>query len=503
MAFRGGMSRVVLMRFHWTKPMAALVLAALLSACASVQGEVRRTLDRPELKGTRFGLVVMTMDGRELVSIQPDGRFIPASNTKLFTVAAAFHRLGNVAQPDPSMGASVRIEPKGDAPPDIALVGGGDAMLIDADDCERDCLSDLANTVAAHGIKRFGAVIGDDSLFPNEPWGPGWNQDDLIYRSGAPASALVVNSNEVILQIAPGEKPGDPAPASWRDDDAYFDIRNEAVTVEGDRDTLRIDMQAGDTTLRLHGTLGVAAPRQTIPIAAYDPAAIAAYRFRRLLEERGIEVTGGIVARHRPLTLADEPRTRGEGASPENHPPGTEIGRLLPPPLIDDLRFLNKQSQNLHAEALLRRLGRIEGGGSRIEGLAIVEKMLDETGANRMEWDLSDGSGMSFYNRVTPRMVARFLQWTGKQSWAEDFRSTLAVGGVDGTLSRRFRDTPLQGRIFGKTGTLTGTNALSGFLLTAKGQVLVFSAYANDRPEEAGSATNALDVALQQIAAAY
>jgi serine-type D-Ala-D-Ala carboxypeptidase/endopeptidase (penicillin-binding protein 4) len=483
--------------------LAALAVAALLSACASVQGDVSKTLNTPDLKGTRFGLVVMTMDGRELVSIRPDERFIPASNTKLFTVAAAFHRLGDVSRPDPAMGASVRIEPKGDAPPDLVLVGGGDAMLIDADDCERDCLSDLADIVLANGIKRFGSIIGDDQLFPYEPWGPGWNQDDLIYRSGAPASALIVNSNEVGLQIAPGEKPGDPVRAQWRDDDAYYDIRNEAVTVEGVTDTLRIDMQAGDKTLRLHGTLGASVRPQTIPIAANDPAVVAAHRFRRLLQERGVEVTGDVAYRHRALTLADEPRTRGEGASSGEPPAGAEIARLLPPPLIDDLRFLNKQSQNLHAEALLRRLGLIEGGGSRSEGLAIVEKMLDEAGASRMEWDLSDGSGMSVYNRVTPRMVARFLQWTGKQPWAEDFRSTLAVGGVDGTLSRRFFGTPLQNRIFAKTGTLTGTNAVSGFMLTARDQMLIFSAYANDRPEEASAATAALDRALLSIAAAY
>jgi D-alanyl-D-alanine carboxypeptidase/D-alanyl-D-alanine-endopeptidase (penicillin-binding protein 4) len=487
------------MRFRWIRPLAALALAALLPACASTPGDVSKAFSAPEVKGTRFGLVVMTMDGREIVSIRPDERFTPASNTKLFTVAAAFHRLGDVTRPDPSMGASLRLEPRGDAPPDIVLVGGGDAMLIDADDCERDCLSDLADLVVVNGLKRVGTIYGDDRLFPHEPWGPGWNQDDLIYRSGAPASALVVNSNEVALQITPGDKPGDPVRAGWRDDDAHFRLRVEAVTVEGGKDTLRIEMTPGDEELRLHGTLGLDVRPQTIPIAAYDPAAVAAFRFRRLLQERDIEVTGEALSRHRHLTLADEPKTRGEGTALSETLTGTEIGRLLPAPLIDDLRFLNKQSQNLHAEVVLRRLGLVEGGGSRMDGLAVIESMLDEAGVDRMTWDLSDGSGMSTYNRVTPRTVARFLKWTSTQPWAEAFRSTLAVGGVDGTLSRRFRDTPLQGRIFAKTGTLTGTNALSGFMLTAKGEMLIFSAYANDRPEEAGSATAAIDQALLAI----
>src|SRR5689334_18019194 len=115
--------------------------ALALAACASLQEDARRTLNDPAIAGTRWGLVVMTMDGRELVAIRPDERFTPGSNTKLFTVAAAFHRLGDMTVSDPSAGASVRIVPRTDGPPDLVLVGGGDAMLIDADDCERDCLS--------------------------------------------------------------------------------------------------------------------------------------------------------------------------------------------------------------------------------------------------------------------------------------------------------------------------------------------------------------------------
>src|SRR5262249_2758336 len=148
-----------------------------------------------------------------------------------------------------------------------------------------------------------------------------------------------------------------------------------------------------------------------------------------------------------------------------------------------------------------RRLGRIEGGGSIEDGLAIVEQAIAASGVDRRTWDLSDGSGMSSYNRVTPRTMARFLVWTAKQSWAAAYRSTLPVRGVDGTLSRRFRGSALEGRIFAKTGTFSDVNALSGFFLTRSGEMLAFSAFANDRPSEAGSATAAIDNALISIAA--
>jgi D-alanyl-D-alanine carboxypeptidase/D-alanyl-D-alanine-endopeptidase (penicillin-binding protein 4) len=494
----------------------AAAVIVLLGACASLESgtlESRtpetlesltlETLNAPDVAGTRWGMVVIDAEtGREVVAIRPDERFMPASNTKLFTVAAAFQRLPGTALPDPASGASVRIEPRAGGAPDIALVGGGDAMLIDADDCERDCLSSLADMAALNGVKRVRDVIGDDRRFPDQRWGEGWSQEDLIYRMGAPASALVVNSNEVDLQVAPGEKAGDAVSVAWRGGDEFFKLAVEAITVEGDEDSLRIERLPGSDTVRVFGSMGVGVRSQVIPMVVEDPALTAAWRFRRLLEARGITIEGEIRARHRPLALSDEPEARAENvAAPD--PSGVEIGRLLPSPLIEDIRFLMKESQNLHAEMLLRRLGLIEGGGSVQDGLAIVGAVLTGAGAAPGSWDLSDGSGMSAYNRVTPRMVARFLRWTTTQPWSEAFRDTLPVGGVDGTLERRFKGTPLEGRVFAKTGTLNSANALSGFMLTKSGKTLIFSAYANDRPSAAPSATAALDAALNAIAAAY
>jgi serine-type D-Ala-D-Ala carboxypeptidase/endopeptidase (penicillin-binding protein 4) len=480
----------------------AFALLAALSACASLESPTIEALSPPDVSGARWGMVVIDAEtGREIVAIRPDERFMPASNTKLFTVAAALQRLPDTTLPDPASGASVRIETRPDGAPDIALIGGGDAMLIDANDCERDCLSALADMVVLNGVTRIRDVIGDDRLFPDQRWGTGWSQEDLIYRMGAPASALVVNSNEVGLQVAPGEKSGDAVQAAWLAGDEFFRLVIEAVTIEGDKDSLRIERLPGSSTVRVFGSMGVNVRAQIIPMAVEDPAVTAAWRFRRLLEQRGVAVEGEARARHRPLALSDEPEARIEGKAPEDTP-GVEIGRLLPPPLIEDLRFLMKESQNLHAEMLLRRLGRIEGGGSVKDGLAMVADMLTGAAAEPTAWDLWDGSGMSAYNRVTPRMVARFLRWTTTQPWSDAFRETLPVGGTDGTLSRRFGGTALEGRIFAKTGTLTGVNALSGFLVAESGKTLVFSAYANDRPMEAGSVTPALDAALLAIAAA-
>lgn len=486
-----------------------LSLVALgLSACASLSNRTSEMLAAEGPEGTRWGLVVMTMDGRELVSIRPDERFTPASNTKLFTVAAAFHRLGDMTVSDPSMGTSVRLKPNDGGPPDIILVGGGDAMLVDSPDCQRTCLADLADAVRASGIERVNDIIGDDRLYPEQPWGQGWSWDDLVTRSGAPVSALTVNSNEVGLVVKPGAAAGQPGDVTWRDLDVIgggypYELRNDLMTVEASEDTedlIGIERIGTSSAVRVYGRVKVNSGGRAVPVAVTSPAGAAAWRFAYLLEERGIAVEGATQTAHRPIELMDDPLFRGDTAPPSPAREGIEIARLPAPPLIEDVTFLNKQSQNLHAELLLRRLGLIVGSGSIEDGLAIIEQMLADAGADRNAWDFADGSGMSVYNRVTPRMVANFLRWTTGKPWGEAFRATLPVGGVDGTLRRRFAGTSLEGKVFAKTGTLTGVNALSGFMTTKSGKTLIFSAYANDRPSEVGSAIAAMDAALVTIA---
>ena len=159
--------------------------------------------------------------------------------------------------------------------------------------------------------------------------------------------------------------------------------------------------------------------------------------------------------RHRRFTPADDPLRNARRRPPE----AEALARLTPPPLAADLTHTSKVSQNLHAELLLRRLGLIAGSGSIEDGVAAIAAMMDHAGAPRTGWDLSDGSGMSTYNRVSPRAVAALLRWAAAQPWGAAWRATLPVAGVDGTLARRFRGTALEGRLFAKTGTLNASNA--------------------------------------------
>jgi D-alanyl-D-alanine carboxypeptidase/D-alanyl-D-alanine-endopeptidase (penicillin-binding protein 4) len=278
----------------------------------------------------------------------------------------------------------------------------------------------------------------------------------------------------------------------------YYKIDNRAVTVAAGATSLSFDRFPGSDQVRLTGTIAAEAEPELLRLGIDDPAHYAAWRFKSLLEARGVKVRGQVGVRHRPLSRADDPKIRNGAPAPR--PPEQEaLARLTPPPLIEDLTLTQKVSQNVHAELLLRRVGRKDGTGSIADGVSAVRSMLDRAGVPRTSYDFSDGSGMSTYNRVAPRGMITFLQWASAQPWATAWRSTLAVAGADGTLTRRFRGTALERRLFAKTGSLNATSALSGYMLGKSGRTLTFSVYANDIPDGA-SATKAMDAALELIA---
>ena len=473
-------------------PALALAAATPAPAAERLQERVEAVL-REAGPGTRFGLVVVDEAGRELVAIQPEARFIPASNTKMFTTAAAFAVLSGLDRADDRGGAAVRLE--GGPLPDVVLVGNGDARLSSAPDCVADCLAALADAVAARA-RTVRDVIGDDSLFPDQRWSPGMSWNNIPTRSGTAASALSLDDNELRLRVAPGAAGRAPT----LDGPAYYEIDNRAVTVAAGETDIAWDRLPGSMKLRLSGTIATGAEPELLRLGIDDPAHYAAWRLRALLEARGVRVTGKIGVRHRPAAAADDPALRG--AAPPPRPPRAEaLARLTPPPLIEDIALTNKVSQNLHAELLLRRIGLEQGSGSIADGLAQVRAMLARAGVERTHYDLSDGSGMSTYNRVAPRGMVVFLRWIAGQPWGPAWRATLPAAGLEGTLARRFRGTPLEGRLFAKTGGLNATAALSGWLVARSGRTLTFSAFANDVPEGA-SATAAIDAALLLVAEA-
>ena len=466
-------------------PVRRFLLCLLLVAAApsSLDQQVAAALARAS-PGTRFGIVVATEDGREIVALLPDQRFVPASNTKLFTTAALFQSPTDLDVADTEGGAAVRLEGR-----NVILVGHGDARLSGAPDCVSDCLATLADAVAAR-TRTVGDVIGDDSWFPDERWSPGMSWNNMPTGSGTGISALTIDANETVLTVTPGTAGAAPVVVG----NGYYRVENYAVT--GAATALGFDRAPNGDVVRVTGTMAARGPAKVLTLGIDDPARYAAWRLAAMLRARGVRVTGGIGVRHRPLDAGDDPVRRG--AVPVARPAAAAVlARLTGPPLLETATITNKISQNVYAELLLRRVGRIAGTGSIADGQAAVTRMLTAAGVPRTAYDLADGSGMSSYNRVSPRGVVTFLRWAAAQPWGARWRATLPTNG-EGTLRRRFAAGPA---ISAKTGTLNATNALAGYMTAKSGRTLVFAAYAGDVPGDAG-ATAAVDAALKAIAAA-
>ncbi len=476
----------------------ALALVALALAAPVLAQDAPPLLDRVEAEfakapmGARFGLVVSDGAGREIVAIRPDERFIPASNTKIVTTAAAWWAMPEaMTAPDASGGAAVRFEGK-----DLILTGRGDARLSSAADCVTNCLSQLANAIAA-GIRGVRNITGDATLFPDERWSSGMSWNNIPSRSGTANSALSLDDNELVATVVPGT----PGAAPKIDHLGYVTIDNRVASVAaGGKTDIAFDRLPFDRTIRLTGTIAADAKPQTLRFGIDDPAHYAAWRLATLLRERGVKVSGTVTSRYRALDPATNDPAR-RTAPPPRPPEPAWLAALTPPPLAEDVRTINKVSQNLHAELLLRRTGLIDGAGSVADGQQRVAAMFAAAGVPRTAFDFSDGSGMSTYNRIAPRGMVTLLDWIARQPWGTAWRETLPVGGVDGTLARRFKGTALEGRIFAKTGSINATNALAGYMLGKSGRLLTFAAYANDVPGDA-SGTPMIDAALVAIAEA-
>lgn len=320
-----------------------------------------------------------------------------------------------------------------------------------------------------------------------------WN--NIGTNSGTAVAALSLDDNELPIVITP-TVPGKPPQI---DASPYLRLRNDAVTVASGKRELRFELTVNGREGRVYGQIPMGElHRERLGID--DPALYAAWTLQQMLAARGVRVRGKPYSRYRTPGMIDEPALRSTLAAVEMGGPRSDyLAVLVPPPLVEDITLINKVSQNLHAELLARRIGLLAGTGSLADWSGMMSAVLESASVSRAGFDFSDGSGMSTYNRVSPRATVGLLRWAQTQPWGGILRDSLPIGGIDGTLRRRFSGTLLEGHIRAKTGTLNATNALAGYLRAASGQELVFAIYANDVPE-GQSALAAMDAALLLIA---
>jgi serine-type D-Ala-D-Ala carboxypeptidase/endopeptidase (penicillin-binding protein 4) len=517
-----------------------------VAADSALSRQIDALLADPAVSRAHWGIKVTAMDGSPIYSLNAGQLFQPASNAKLFTTAAAMALLRAGTTFETKVVARGSFDGAERLTGDLVLIGGGDANLSGrqipyvapalrpkpappAAPALR-YLEDMADQVAKTGLKVVtGDVVGDDTLFPWEPYAEDWAIDDAVWGYGAPVSALSINDNQLKVTVTPGLTTSEPATVSVDPAMPYYTVDTTGLTTGAAKSGSHVQMERalGSKVLRVYGSIAVDAPPDEEDVAILDPAEYAAMALKAMLEARGIVVTGKARAQHRTSNDVRGFMQASHESMPEidwtkTYPaaqwiqgclneeciaPAASRVKLLArhrsPTLVEDLTVTNKVSQNLHAEMFLHDLGAaVLYNGSTIEGARVVRAFLERAGIDKDDFVFFDGSGLSGHDLVTPRATVRLLQYASTQPWFADWKRSLPVGGEDGSLTERFAKAPLKDHVFAKTGTLGEARALSGFLDAASGRTVIFSIMVGNHMPHSNADREVMDKIIAAIAAA-
>ncbi len=413
----------MLARPEWTAPQFAacrtvsrtghiLVVAILLSVVpagaqapspagsdARLGEKILALLDQGSEKTAHWGLAVVSLkDSRKLVGWNEDKFFVPASTAKIITAAAALTQLGPDFKYHTTVGRTGTVTAQGELDGDIVLVGRGDPNLSGrifpyrrGPKRNRDpatILQKIAAQVYASGLRSIeGNLIADESYFVTQPFGSGWEVDDLLWGYAPPVTALALNDNILNIHVLPGRIAHQPARVRVELLEDYYQVENRVLTVPRTKTLpgggsvnaerfLGVARRPGSKRVVLWGQVPVRGTGWSRQLSVEDPPEFAGEVFRRELVRRGIKISGDlIVRRSEPFDFED---LTGSARPPEPLS-ATVLADYLSVPLAESLKVILKTSQNLHAEMLLRTLGRERRNVGSIEaGLEQVYEFLQQ-----------------------------------------------------------------------------------------------------------------------------
>ena len=461
------------------RPTPARLQRALMEALACAS---------PGLAGSLIGFdVIQLSTGRTLAQYNQQNQFIPASNTKLYTTAAALMRLGPDYKYETRVAAAVAPDSTGRLAGDLYFIGAGDPTLASRVyplASPKGGLRDveaLADQIVAAGVKRIdGAVIGDDTAYPKDPFPMGWTVDDSIWDYGAPVSALTIHDNLITVRLTAPMAAGALTRIVLDPPLEYFTIDNRSTS--GSETQVKIDRLPGSRQVLITGTIAAGATFSE-GLAMDDPARYAATALADALERRGVTIRGGVASRSRSADEAPDPVTAPVTLA--IHESGT---------LPSILMVINKISHNLYAELVLREMGRvINGSATRQAGISEIYKTVWEAGARTECCYFQDGSGLSRQTLISPLSTAKLLQYMFRSKYRDVWWTLLPIGGVDGTLRRHFENQPQGKRLRAKSGSYAHTATMSGYVESTTWGPLAFSVLINNFNAETAEATLMLD----------
>jgi D-alanyl-D-alanine carboxypeptidase/D-alanyl-D-alanine-endopeptidase (penicillin-binding protein 4) len=483
--YRRVLATYLLLSFIFTAAVAQQpkIAATAPKTVAELQARISEILAKPELSPAMVGIKVVSLDtGRVLFEDHADKLLRPASNMKLYTVAAALDRLSPDYRFSTSVYANTKPDAAGVVRGDLTIYGRGDpsiAARFNNGDYFK-AIDDLASRIVAAGVKRVeGDLVGDESYFLGSKLGSGWNWEDLTWYYGAEVTPLTANDNALDLFVKPGTAVGQAALITTGPPDPLLKIINNVTTsAKGVKRELSIQRELGENTITISGTIPLEDKGYTGGIGISHPALLFVYMLRSSLAQKGVVITGAS-------------RLGAAAGGYQN-----EIATLQSPPFSVIASNTLKPSQNLYTELILRTLGKVSPPpsppaipstlpqSSEELGLEAVKSFLKTVGIRPEALVLDDGSGLSRNDMITAEASVQLLRFMSKHRYANVFRDALPIAGVDGTLRNRFKATPAENNVRAKTGSLSSAASLGGYLTTAAGEKLAFSIMVNNYPRD-------------------
>ncbi len=428
-------------------------------------------ISQPDFAAASWGIKVVSLDsGRQIFAHDADKLMIPASTGKLFTGALALATFGERHRVPTSLFATGKPDRSGTLRGDLILYGYGDPTL--GTTGRTQWPDQLAAELGKSGVRRVhGDVIADDSY-------------DLQSWFGAPISTLSIGENIVRVTVSPGKAVDDPAVIAFQPAYAALDLANSLRTVaRGKRNDINLYRAPGSSTLAAFGSIALGTDAQGYRISIADPALLAGNLMSDALIRRGIDFDGKVRVAHWPR--------RDGPLKPEKL---QHVADVWSPPLAEIVHSGLKRSQNLYLQNLLLMVGSKfafdqapEDEGATLPfrttedwGIRAMQKWLIDVGAPKSVVLMEEGAGLSRKDLTTPAALTGLLIYAARQPWGATFRDSLAIAGVDGSLRARMHKTPAEDTVQAKSGSMSYTDALAGYVTTKAGENLAFALMLNN-----------------------
>jgi len=460
--------------------MKKILIAVVFSIClatfakADLKKQVNAIISRPYLKNVRFSIHIVKADsGRTMYSHNAREVMVPASNMKIIVTAAALKFLG------PDYKYKTKVGLCGDT---LVVIGSGDPLLGDkvTDDKygrkEGWIFQDIIAALKRKRIKTIKDIIVDTGVFDDQRVHSNWPEEELNRPYACEVSGLNFNGNCIDVSA---KKIGKKVAVYIKPKTAFIKFSNKVMPISKGTSTIGSYRNSRPNEIVIHGKCK--SEIGPFAVAIERPAAFFGFLLAENLVKAGIKADGQFIEKK----VIDDC----------NVTVLAEYGT----PITDCIARCNKDSFGLAAEALFKTIAAksnlTDRNGSWAVGRQIVSRYLSGLGIDRSQFYIADGSGLSRQNELSAYAITTVLSDVYKGRDWPLYKASLAVGGVDGTISRYFKEEKYKAKVFGKTGYIEGVKTFSGVCTTADGDY-IFSILANNANGKTRTAINEIAKAI-------